>query len=273
MCISITATVGGRTILYAPTTTAQVAHNKLPKLAGAVVGSCRLQPAVVWLLARTNCVGHNVPIYRILENVAFDPERIEFVAKAFENTLRTYDVRDRTGPLAAKIAKAIFHAAQRGEQNPERLQQAAVAELGLSILSVEPVVSTGPSPSRPTVLIVEDDEAFAYAASRYLESRGYRSVVASGSMAAFRELDRQSVDVVVADVLLGKNEPYGVSLGRLIRNRDQNMPVLLVTGFPDLLEKAAPLPGPAMIKPVDLSQLATAIETSLRDRNLTQSQT
>jgi DNA-binding LytR/AlgR family response regulator len=86
-------------------------------------------------------------------------------------------------------------------------------------------------------------------------------------MAAFRELDKQSVDVVVADVTLGKNEPQGVSLGRMMRNRDQKMPVLLVTGFPDLLDP--PLPGPVMVKPVDLSQLATAVENSLRVRNRT----
>jgi two-component system OmpR family response regulator len=119
-------------------------------------------------------------------------------------------------------------------------------------------------PSRPTVLVVEDDEAFAYAVSRYLEARGYRAVVAEGSMAAFRELEKQSVDVVVADVMLGKNEPHGASLGRMIRNRDQNMPVLLVTGFPQILQEAAPLPSPVMIKPVDLSELAAAVEASLQ---------
>jgi hypothetical protein len=55
-----------------------------------------------------------------------------------------------------------------------------------------------------------------------------------------------------------------VALGRMIRNGDQNMPILLVTDFPNLLD--APLPGPAMIKPVDLSQLAAAVESSLRVR-------
>lgn len=208
-----------------------------------------------------------MPIYRIFENVAFEPEHIELIAKAFEETLRIYGVRDRAGTLAAEIAKSIFGAAQRGERSPEKLQQVAVAELGLSIPSEDLPVSPRSSPSRPTVLIVEDDEAFAYAASRFLESRGYHSVVASGSIAAFRELDKQSVDVVVADLILGKNEPHGVSLGRMIRNRDQGMPVLLVTGFPDRLEAVAPLPGPVMTKPVDLSELVAAVERSLRERN------
>lgn len=206
-------------------------------------------------------------IYRLFRNVAFEPEDIELVAKAFEDTLRTYGVRDRTGPFATKIAKSIFDAALRGERNAEKLQQAAAVELGLSILSVDLPIVAEESSSGPTILIVEDDEAFAYAASRYLESCGYRSVVASGSLAAFRELDRQSFDVVVADVFLGKNEPHGVSLGRMIRNWDQNMPVLIVTGFPEFLEAAGPLPGRTMIKPVDLAQLAAAVKTSLRDRS------
>lgn len=206
-----------------------------------------------------------MPIYRILQNAAFLPDRIELVASAFENTLRACAISDRKSILAEEIAKSIFRAAQQGERDPDRLQQAAVADLGLVLQSAK---SSSPTevvqPSRPTVLVVEDDEAFAYAVSRYLEARGYRAVVAEGSMAAFRELEKQSVDVVVADVMLGKNEPHGASLGRMIRNRDQNMPVLLVTGFPQILQEAAPLPGPVMIKPVDLSELAAAVEASLQ---------
>jgi CheY-like chemotaxis protein len=207
-----------------------------------------------------------MPIYNILQNSAFEPERIEAVAKAFEDALRTLQIDDRSGPEALKLAKAVFEAAQRGERDPDRLRETAVALAGRHLPSA-PNDAEAPKPasaSRPTVLIVEDDEAFAYAAAKYLESRGYNSVIAAGSMAAFRELDRTAVDVVVADVMLGPNEPHGVSLGRMIRNRDKNMPVVLVTAFPDLLEREKPLPGPALQKPVDLDRLALAVESSRR---------
>ena len=206
-----------------------------------------------------------MPIYSILQNSAFEPERIELVATAFEETLRFLNIVDRKDPLAEDIAKAIFRAAQKGESNPERLQRAAIAELGLAgpLRPAPPKSTDAGKRARPTVLIVENDEAFAYAASRFLEARGYHSIVAVGSMAAFRELDERSVDVVITDVRLGHNEPHGIALGRMIRNRDRNMPVLLVTAFPDLLEQEKPLPGEAFVKPIDLGRLAAAVEASL----------
>ena len=117
---------------------------------------------------------------------------------------------------------------------------------------------------RKTLLIVDDDETFAYAASRYLESVGYATVVASGSMEAFRVLERTSVDLMIADVRLHDSEPHGVSLGRMLRNRNPAFPVLLVTAYPALIEQEKPLPGPVLVKPVELSDLAKAVEEALR---------
>lgn len=207
-----------------------------------------------------------MPIYGILQNVAFEPEHVEGVAKAFEDALRELQIDNRHGPESHQLAKAIFEMAQRGERNVDKLRLSAIAKLGFATLPRSDDIRIGEKTtvSPPTILIVEDDEAFAYAAARYFEARGYRSVIASGSLAAFRELDRNNVDIVVADVFLGKNEPHGVSLGRMIRNRDQRMPVVLITAFPELVMREAPLPGPVFAKPVDLAELALAVETSRR---------
>src|SRR5262249_55768656 len=51
-----------------------------------------------------------------------------------------------------------------------------------------------------TVLLVEDDKAFSYAAARYLNTKGFTVIEAPGSMAALRELDTEGIDVVVADL-------------------------------------------------------------------------
>ena len=51
-----------------------------------------------------------------------------------------------------------------------------------------------------TVLIVEDDVAFAYAAWRHLEANGYRVITASSAFAALNQLHRNKVDIVVTDV-------------------------------------------------------------------------
>ena len=65
-------------------------------------------------------------IYRVLQNAAFNPERIELVAKAYEDALRSLNLIDRSDPLTELIAKQIFEAAQRGERDPDRLRQAAI---------------------------------------------------------------------------------------------------------------------------------------------------
>ena len=128
--------------------------------------------------------------------------------------------------------------------------------------SEPPSGSTTSTRSAKTVLIVEDDEAFAYAASRHLQQLGYQTIVTSGSFLAFDELDRHPVDIVIADVRLNPGEPHGIALGRMIRNRNQNMPVL-VTAYPELLEAEKPLPGPALSKPVDLRLLASAVRAAI----------
>jgi CheY-like chemotaxis protein len=206
-------------------------------------------------------------IYRLLENSYFDPERVEKVAKAFEDIVRSLWL-DRAEPVTELIAKKVFQIAQTGESDPDRLREKTLAELGV-IVPAREAPEFGPDRNimldraRSTVLIVEDDAIFAYTASRYFESLGYTIVVASGSFMAFRELDRQPVNAVIADVRLNGGEPHGVALGRMIRNRDPEMPVLLVTAYPDLVEKEKPLPGPVFPKPVELRQLASALGSAL----------
>ena len=114
-----------------------------------------------------------------------------------------------------------------------------------------------------TVLVVDDDEAFAYAASRYLQEIGYSAVIALGSVAAFRELERRPIDIMIADVALGRGEPHGIALGRMARNANPDMPVVLITAYPELLEREKPLPGPSFVKPVELRLLASAVKAAL----------
>ena len=206
-------------------------------------------------------------IYRLLENSYFDPERVEKVAKAFEDIVRSLHL-DRVEPVTELIAKKVFQIAQTGESDPDRLRQKTLSELGMIVPAREapefsPDAGVIFNRTRSTVLIVEDDPIFAYTASRYFGSLGYMTVVASGSFMAFRELDRRPVNAVITDVRLNRGEPHGIALGRMIRNRDPDMPVLLVTAYPDVVEREKPLPGIVFPKPVELRQLANALGSAL----------
>ena len=71
------------------------------------------------------------------------------------------------------------------------------------------------------------------------------------------------MDVVITDVRLKEGEPHGIALARMIRNRDSAMPVVLVTGYPEMLQSEQPLPGQVLIKPVELAALAGVVKASL----------
>jgi CheY-like chemotaxis protein len=112
--------------------------------------------------------------------------------------------------------------------------------------------------AQTTLLIVEDDAAFAHAVSRHLQSLRYTTSVVSGALAAVHELDRQLVDIVVANLLVNEGDPRGVVLRRTVRNRNPTLPVVLVTASP----REKPLPSPVFSKTVDLGVLAHAVQAT-----------
>jgi DNA-binding response OmpR family regulator len=106
---------------------------------------------------------------------------------------------------------------------------------------------------------VDDDAAFADAAARSFESVGMRTVVALGSMPALDVLDSHDIDVVVTDVKLPAGEPHGSALARMIRNRRPQVPIILMTAHPELLEKDVASPNAALCKPLEIAELCRAI--------------
>ena len=111
-----------------------------------------------------------------------------------------------------------------------------------------------------TVLIVEDDVAFAYAAWRHLEANGYRVITANNAFAALNQLHRNKVNIVVTDVRLPKDGPDGIVLARIIKQETPDIPIILVTAYPELVQHEEELPGQVFYKPVELSTLRHAVE-------------
>jgi CheY-like chemotaxis protein len=118
--------------------------------------------------------------------------------------------------------------------------------------------------SKKTILIVDDDEAFAYATSRYLQELGYNTIIVGSSSAALREFESgRAIDLMIADVKLLPGEPHGISLARVVQNHRRDLPVILLTAYPEVFELEKPLPGPAFGKPIDLARLAGEVKISL----------
>jgi len=62
-------------------------------------------------------------IHRLLENEAFGPDEIEVLTTAFEQALRALGLADRSAPATEIVARRIIEFAQRGERDPDRLQE------------------------------------------------------------------------------------------------------------------------------------------------------
>ncbi|MDR7414729.1 MAG: response regulator, partial [Armatimonadota bacterium] len=80
--------------------------------------------------------------------------------------------------------------------------------------------------AEPVVLVVEDDLDLAEPLQEGLSQHGFRPVHVSDGRAALDVLERQTVDVVVLDVMLPDVD--GFSVCREIRRRS-DVPVLMLT--------------------------------------------
>jgi EAL domain-containing protein (putative c-di-GMP-specific phosphodiesterase class I) len=83
----------------------------------------------------------------------------------------------------------------------------------------------------PRLLIVEDDDPLRVALARLLVGRFDVTALADGSAAAER-LKQDRFDVVLSDVHL--RGMSGIELLRLVRSFDLDVPVILMTGLPDI---------------------------------------
>ena len=97
---------------------------------------------------------------------------------------------------------------------------------------VLPKPALGAAGAAPRVLIVDDDEPLAKVFARTLEAAEYEVKWARDGADAKRTLQSESFDVIVSDISMPGMT--GIELLQAIRQRDLDVPVILVTGEPDL---------------------------------------
>ncbi|MBF0723055.1 response regulator transcription factor [Sanguibacter inulinus] len=122
---------------------------------------------------------------------------------------------------------------------------------------------------RPTVLLVDDEEAITAALAPFLERSGFEVRVAEDGQAALETLDLWHADVVVSDVMMPRVD--GRELVRRLRTRDDWTPVVLLTQVGESFERSAALDEGAddyLNKPFNPQELAARIRAVLRRRAL-----
>lgn len=127
----------------------------------------------------------------------------------------------------ASIVTSCIRAAARNLLDPLR-------RYALEVLVVHETVRI-PTPIRSrtaSVLLIEDDELVARTMARLISLEGYRVVHASTSAAAVESFRTGWFDAVISDLHLPGSS--GVDVLNVVRAYDPDIPVVLVTGDPDV---------------------------------------
>lgn len=121
------------------------------------------------------------------------------------------------------------------------------------------------SPAGQRILVVEDSDAVRDAVRIAVEEMGYEVVAAATAAGGLAALQNRLPDLILLDLQLP--EGSGVDVIREVRSRDPDLPVIIITGYPDsdLMHRALKYsPLLVMEKPVDLNALMNAVRRTLK---------
>lgn len=113
-----------------------------------------------------------------------------------------------------------------------------------------------------TLLIIDDDPAACRIFKKIIEKEGYRVLTATDAGKGLRLIKEKSPEIVFLDIKMPRID--GIELLRRIRKANQNVIVIMLTGFAtlDTARKAMELGAHDYVtKPFDLE----AIKASIRD--------
>jgi two-component system phosphate regulon response regulator PhoB len=120
---------------------------------------------------------------------------------------------------------------------------------------------------RPTILVVEDEDALATLLQYNLEKEGYQVLTASDGEEALVQVDEKLPDLIVLDWMLPKVS--GIEVCRRLRQRPEtrNVPIIMLTARGEETDRIRGLDTGAddyVVKPVSMSELAARVRAVLR---------
>jgi EAL domain-containing protein (putative c-di-GMP-specific phosphodiesterase class I) len=111
------------------------------------------------------------------------------------------------------------------------------------------------------LIIVDDEPALLRVTKRFFERRGHRVIACQSGEEALACLERERCDVMLTDVQMPGIS--GLKLLKAVRERDLDIPVVLVTGNPNVTSAVEAVEYGAfqyLIKPVGNEKLAEVVE-------------
>jgi FixJ family two-component response regulator len=127
-------------------------------------------------------------------------------------------------------------------------------------------VSTTDDPRRSIIAVVDDDLRILGSLELLLESAGYAVRLFSSATALLESGGLREIDCLISDV--GMPVMDGFELVRAIETGRPRLPIILITGRPDLQNRSPPdWPGHFRLfkKPFNGQELLTAVGDALRN--------
>ena len=119
------------------------------------------------------------------------------------------------------------------------------------------------------ILLIEDEQRVAAFIQKALEENSYQVDVSRDGAEAVKQFPNKPYDLVILDVLL----PHlnGVEVCRYIRQKDKNIPILMLTALSSIDDKVKGLNTGAddyLVKPFHVKELLARIEALLRRKKI-----
>lgn len=115
------------------------------------------------------------------------------------------------------------------------------------------------------ILVVEDNADVRELFCTVLTDSGYRCIPAADGQSALDVMEREYVDLIVADVMMPVMDGY--ELARALRAARQELPILMVTAkdqFEDMRQGFRAGADDYMVKPINVKELVLRVEALLR---------
>ncbi len=120
-----------------------------------------------------------------------------------------------------------------------------------------------------TILFVDDEENILDISKEYFKQKSYNVITARNGVEAMETLEKEKIDCCFTDINMPEMD--GLELAENIRQKDNTIPVIVMTGYPSLENTIKTLKNGVvdfLIKPVNLNQMELCVRRVLRERKL-----
>ena len=120
------------------------------------------------------------------------------------------------------------------------------------------------------ILIAEDDNELRQLFKSVLVKNGYNVKSVSNGLEALNEIDNNFYDLLISDIMMPVMDGY--ELVRLVRDRGQNIPIMLITAkdaFDDMRLGFLAGSDEYMVKPINVNEMVIRVAALLRRSKMT----